>query len=73
MKTTIQRVESKSLDNTENLITYITTYTQPNILNKPINEFSQSYNEGVNYTTIVTNITTDEIITTINSSYIEKI
>ena len=73
MKTTIQRVESKSLDNTENLITYITTYTQPNILNKPIEEFSHSYNEGGNYTTIVTNITTDEIITIIHTSYLEKI
>ena len=73
MKASIQRVESKSPDNMENLITYITTYTQPNILNKPIDEFSHSYNEGSNYTTIVTNITKNEIITTINSSYIEKI
>ena len=67
MKTTIQRVESKSPGYTDPIITYITTYVQPNILNKPIGETSHSYNEGPNYTTIVTNITKEEIFTIINS------
>ena len=71
MNTTIQRIKSKC-PFMEPIITYITTYIQPNVEKRPIGESSESYSTGPNYFTIDTNITEDTITTIIRDSYIER-
>ena len=54
------------------IITYITTYVQPNNENTPPCDSSSNWHEGPNYKSYHTKVTEDEITTIITETCLEK-